>query len=135
MLPLGSLRAEGPAESVRDRGPISSAAWRRVAERPDWRRRGVWDLIESHFKGWAKPGPVPPGALSPPVVPDDETLDAISGHFRIFQLKAGHRFSTDDVLTAGRDSNSVFTFDTVFSTVSPCLFRKSSTFVPCSMNT
>ena len=100
MLPLGSLRAEGPAESVRDRGPISSAAWRRVAERPDWRRRGVWDLIESHFKGWAKPGPVPPGALSPPVVPDDETLDAISGHFRIFQLRRGHRFSTDDVLTA-----------------------------------
>jgi len=33
-------------------------------------------------------------------VPDDETLDAISGHFRIFQLKRGHRFSTDDVLTA-----------------------------------
>jgi tRNA1(Val) A37 N6-methylase TrmN6 len=29
-----------------------------------------------------------------------ETLDAISGHFRIFQLRAGHRFSTDDVLTA-----------------------------------
>jgi tRNA1Val (adenine37-N6)-methyltransferase len=54
----------------------------------------------SHFKGWAKPGPIPPGALSPPDVPDDESLDAISGHFRIFQLKAGHRFSTDDVLTA-----------------------------------
>jgi tRNA1Val (adenine37-N6)-methyltransferase len=33
-------------------------------------------------------------------VPPDETLDAISGHFRIFQLRAGHRFSTDDVLTA-----------------------------------
>ena len=29
-----------------------------------------------------------------------ESLDAISGHFRIFQLKKGHRFSTDDVLTA-----------------------------------
>jgi tRNA1Val (adenine37-N6)-methyltransferase len=29
-----------------------------------------------------------------------ETLDAISGHFRLFQLKHGHRFSTDDVLTA-----------------------------------
>jgi tRNA1(Val) A37 N6-methylase TrmN6 len=36
----------------------------------------------------------------PPVVPPDETLDAISGHFRIFQLRDGHRFSTDDVLTA-----------------------------------
>lgn len=60
----------------------------------------VWELSESHFKGWAKPGPIPPGALSPPAVPPDETLDAISGHFRIFQLRDGHRFSTDDVLTA-----------------------------------
>jgi tRNA1(Val) A37 N6-methylase TrmN6 len=34
------------------------------------------------------------------VVPDEETLDAISGHFRLFQLRRGHRFSTDDVLTA-----------------------------------
>jgi len=57
-------------------------------------------IVESHFKGWAKPGPVPPGASSPPDVPGDETLDAISGHFRIFQLRDGHRFSTDDVLTA-----------------------------------
>jgi tRNA1(Val) A37 N6-methylase TrmN6 len=57
-------------------------------------------LIEPYFKGWAKPGPIPPGALSPPAVPADETLDAISGHFRIFQLRDGHRFSTDDVLTA-----------------------------------
>jgi tRNA1(Val) A37 N6-methylase TrmN6 len=57
-------------------------------------------VIEPFFKGWAKPGPVPPGASEPPVVPGDETLDAISGHFRIFQLEAGHRFSTDDVLTA-----------------------------------
>jgi tRNA1Val (adenine37-N6)-methyltransferase len=57
-------------------------------------------LIQTHFKGWAKPGPIPPGALSPPDVRPDETLDAISGHFRIFQLRDGHRFSTDDVLTA-----------------------------------
>jgi tRNA1Val (adenine37-N6)-methyltransferase len=56
--------------------------------------------VDSHFKGWAKPGPVPPGAASPLDVPADETLDAISGHFRIFQLRDGHRFSTDDVLTA-----------------------------------
>jgi tRNA1(Val) A37 N6-methylase TrmN6 len=33
-------------------------------------------------------------------VPPGETLDAISGHFRIFQLRDGHRFSTDDLLTA-----------------------------------
>jgi hypothetical protein len=52
------------------------------------------------FKGWTKPGPVPPGAASPVNVPEEESLDAISGHFRIFQLKRGHRFSTDDVLTA-----------------------------------
>jgi tRNA1Val (adenine37-N6)-methyltransferase len=56
--------------------------------------------VDSHFKGWAKPGPIPPGASSPPEVAADETLDAISGHFRIFQLRDGHRFSTDDVLTA-----------------------------------
>ena len=61
---------------------------------------GSWELTESHFKGWAKPGPVPPGALAPPEVLPEETLDAISGHFRIFQLRDGHRFSTDDVLTA-----------------------------------
>lgn len=53
------------------------------------------------FKGWAKPGPVPPGALSgEPALEAGETLDAISGHFRLFQLANGHRFSTDDVLTA-----------------------------------
>jgi tRNA1Val (adenine37-N6)-methyltransferase len=57
-------------------------------------------ITEAHFRGWAKPGPIPPGASSPPDVPAGETLDAISGHFRIFQLRDGHRFSTDDVLTA-----------------------------------
>jgi tRNA1(Val) A37 N6-methylase TrmN6 len=36
----------------------------------------------------------------PPTVADGETLDYISGHFRLFQLRDGHRFSTDDVLTA-----------------------------------
>ena len=57
-------------------------------------------MIDPFFKQWAKPGPVPPGAAQPPDVPPGESLDAISGHFRIFQLEAGHRFSTDDVLTA-----------------------------------
>ena len=56
--------------------------------------------METYFKGWAKPGLVPPGASSSPAVADHESLDAISGHFRIFQLRRGHRFSTDDVLTA-----------------------------------
>jgi tRNA1(Val) A37 N6-methylase TrmN6 len=77
--------------------------------------------FDTHFKGWAKPGPVPPG-LGAPVsdpacnpsslhragsetgaplaVAPHETLDAISGHFRVFQLSDGHRFSTDDILTA-----------------------------------
>lgn len=75
----------------------------------------------SHFKGWAKPGPVPPGLGAPNApapgfhyfpapadaaagaalsVEPHETLDAISGHFRLFQLRDGHRFSTDDILTA-----------------------------------
>ena len=55
---------------------------------------------EPHFKGWAKPGPVPPGLSAGVTVEPHETLDAISGHFRVFQLRRGHRFSTDDVLTA-----------------------------------
>jgi tRNA1Val (adenine37-N6)-methyltransferase len=56
--------------------------------------------METHFKGWAKPGPIPPGASRRIDVPATESLDAISGHFRIFQLRGGHRFSTDDVLVA-----------------------------------
>jgi tRNA1(Val) A37 N6-methylase TrmN6 len=76
----------------------------------------------THFKDWAKPGPLPPGLVRSSVsgaarwgkfsvqsmpttvipleVEPHETLDAISGHFRIFQLRDGHRFSTDDILTA-----------------------------------
>jgi tRNA1(Val) A37 N6-methylase TrmN6 len=55
---------------------------------------------DSHFKGWAKPGLIPPGLAAGIVVESHETLDAISGHFRLFQLRDGHRFSTDDILTA-----------------------------------
>jgi tRNA1Val (adenine37-N6)-methyltransferase len=55
---------------------------------------------ETHFKGWAKPGPVPPGLAAGVVVEPNETLDSVGGHFRLFQLRDGHRFSTDDVLTA-----------------------------------
>ena len=75
----------------------------------------------THFKGWAKPGPIPPGLGTPNsdlartesasqpadsgigaplVIEPHETLDAISGRFRLFQLRGGHRFSTDDILTA-----------------------------------
>ncbi len=56
---------------------------------------------EPVFKGWTKPGPLPPGARGQgPGLEAGETLDAISGYFRLFQLAGGHRFSTDDVLTA-----------------------------------
>jgi tRNA1(Val) A37 N6-methylase TrmN6 len=55
---------------------------------------------ETHFKGWAKPGIVPPGLAAGVTADPHETLDAISGHFRLFQLRDGHRFSTDDILTA-----------------------------------
>lgn len=70
-------------------------------------------LRSTHFRGWAKPGPVPPGAGAPPEVPADESLDAISGHFRLFQLRDGHRFSTDDVLTAWYGSSWAPTASTV----------------------
>jgi tRNA1(Val) A37 N6-methylase TrmN6 len=58
---------------------------------------------DEYFKGWAKPGPRVPGPAAlgaASEIPDGETLDAISGHFRLFQLKNGHRFSTDDILTS-----------------------------------
>lgn len=53
------------------------------------------------FRGWARPGSVPPGVASyPGPLEEGETLDAISGHFRLYQLRRGHRFSTDDVILA-----------------------------------
>jgi tRNA1Val (adenine37-N6)-methyltransferase len=64
-------------------------------------------VTETHFKGWAIPGPVPPGAALAAEVPDEETLDALSGRFRVFQLRDGHRFSTDDVLTAWYGTTNV----------------------------
>ena len=50
------------------------------------------------FKGWTIPGPDVPGGVEVEV---GETLDALSGHFKLFQLRDGHRFSTDDLLVAG----------------------------------
>ena len=52
---------------------------------------------DEHFRGWIRPGPRPPGGVEPE---EGETLDYISGHYSIFQYSSGHRFSTDDVLTA-----------------------------------
>ena len=53
------------------------------------------------FRGWTKPGPMPDVSQihEVPLGPE-ETIDALCGHFRIFQLRHGHRYSTDDVLTA-----------------------------------
>jgi len=51
---------------------------------------------------WDPPGPVPPGAQGTPDLETgpDETLDCVCGHWRIFQRRKGHRFSTDDFLCA-----------------------------------
>src|ERR1700759_4568775 len=49
------------------------------------------------YRGWRRPGPVPPGGIAPE---ENETLDYLCGHYRIFQYARGHRYSTDDVLTA-----------------------------------
>lgn len=54
---------------------------------------------EPTFKGWTKPGPLPSVDVHVQLA-DDETIDALSGHFRIIQLRDGHRFSTDDLLVA-----------------------------------
>lgn len=51
------------------------------------------------FKGYVLPGPTPPG-IPESEFPEGTSLDAISGQFKLFQLKKGHRFSTDDVLVA-----------------------------------
>lgn len=40
---------------------------------------------------------MPPAGLRPD---EGETLDFLCGHYRIFQYAKGHRYSTDDVLTA-----------------------------------
>jgi tRNA1(Val) A37 N6-methylase TrmN6 len=55
--------------------------------------------LEPTFRGWTKPGPLarPQTDLA---LADDETVDALSGHYRIIQLRDGHRFSTDDLLVA-----------------------------------
>ena len=52
---------------------------------------------------WSPPeGPAPRGdAGDPRLRPnEDESLDALAGDWRIFQRRDGHRYSTDDLLTA-----------------------------------
>lgn len=52
--------------------------------------------------GWVAPGPSPRGdGGDPTLVPsEDEDLSFLTGDFRIFQKKRGHRWSLDDFLTA-----------------------------------
>lgn len=54
-------------------------------------------MSEDSYRGWRRPGPIPPANVE---VEDGETLDYLCGWFRIFQYAKGHRYSTDDVLTA-----------------------------------
>ena len=53
--------------------------------------------MDEYYRGWRRPGPQPPGGIEPE---EGETLDFLCGRFRIFQYAKGHRYSTDDVLTA-----------------------------------
>ena len=57
---------------------------------------------KTHFRGYAIPGQDVPGQNGDPdlATGGDESLDALCGHFKIFQLRKGHRYSTDDILTA-----------------------------------
>jgi tRNA1(Val) A37 N6-methylase TrmN6 len=57
------------------------------------------DHSDRFFKGWAKPGALLPTDRAIPDLEAGESLDALCGDLRLFQLKNGHRFSTDDVLT------------------------------------
>jgi len=52
---------------------------------------------DAFYRGWRRPGPEPPGGIEPE---PGETRDYVCGYFRIFQYEKGHRYSTDDVLTA-----------------------------------
>lgn len=52
---------------------------------------------DESYRGWRRPGPIPPGGVE---AEPGETLDYLCGWFRIFQYERGHRYSTDDVLTA-----------------------------------
>jgi tRNA1(Val) A37 N6-methylase TrmN6 len=45
--------------------------------------------------------------LNDPYTDNDVTLDVLTGSWRVFQLKRGHRFSVDDLFTAWRACNAL----------------------------
>lgn len=53
--------------------------------------------MSTAYKGWMRPGPLPPGGIEPG---PEETLDGLCGHWKIFQYAKGHRFSVDDLMGA-----------------------------------
>ena len=53
--------------------------------------------MDDDYRGWRRPGPQPPGGIEPE---PGQTLDFLCGRYRIFQYAKGHRYSTDDVVTA-----------------------------------
>ena len=53
--------------------------------------------MTTSYRGWTRPGPIPPGNVD---VEPGESLDFLCGHWKIFQYERGHRYSTDDVLCA-----------------------------------
>lgn len=55
------------------------------------------DPTADFYRGWRRPGPKPPGNVE---IGEGETLDYLCGYWKIFQYERGHRYSTDDVLTA-----------------------------------
>ncbi len=57
---------------------------------------------KTSFKGWTIRVLAPGAALAEyDVAPCYQTLDALSGHFKIFQYEDGHRFSTTTLLSLG----------------------------------
>jgi tRNA1Val (adenine37-N6)-methyltransferase len=57
---------------------------------------------DASYRGWARPGPVPPGAddAARAHVDEGQSLDWLCGHWKIFQYVKGHRYSSDDVVCA-----------------------------------